>query len=53
MHYAKPPVEMMAAILAGFILCGIAMRSRSILPGVVLHWLVQMSIDFANCTWWR
>ncbi len=53
MHYAKPPMEMMAAILAGFILCGIALRSRSILPGVVLHWLVQMSIDFANCTWWR
>lgn len=53
MHYGKPPIEMMAAILAGFILCGIALRSRSILPGVLLHWLVQMSIDFANCTWWR
>ncbi len=53
MHYGKPPIEMMAAIAAGFILCGIALRSRSILPGVFLHWLVQMSIDFANCTWWR
>ncbi len=53
MHYGKPPMEMMAAILAGFILCGIALRSRSIMPGVVLHWLVQVSIDFANCTWWR
>jgi membrane protease YdiL (CAAX protease family) len=53
MHYGKPPIEMMAAIVAGFILCGIALRSRSILPGVVLHWLVQMSMDFANCTWWR
>ena len=53
MHYGKPPLEMMAAIFAGFILCGIALRSRSILPGVVLHWLVQMSMDFANCTWWR
>jgi uncharacterized protein len=53
MHYAKPPMEMMMAIFASFILCGIALRSRSIWPGVILHWLVQMSIDFANCTWWR
>ena len=43
MHYAKPPVEMLSAVGAGFILCGIALRSRSILPGVLLHSLVALS----------
>ena len=53
MHYGKPPLEMLSAIAAGFILCGIALRSRSILPGVLLHSLVALSMEFANSHWWR
>ncbi len=53
MHYGKPPLEMMAAIAAGFILCGISLRSKSIFPGVFLHWMVALSMDFVRCSFWR
>lgn len=53
MHYTKPEAEMLGAILAGPLLCAIALKSRSIWPGVVLHWLVAASMDFFACKWWR
>lgn len=53
MHYTKPEAEMLGAILAGPVLCAIALRSRSIWPGVVLHWLVAASMDFFASRWWR
>ncbi len=53
MHYTKPEAEMLGAIVAGPILCAIALRSRSIWPGVVLHWLVAASMDFFASRWWR
>ncbi|MBW1883608.1 MAG: CPBP family intramembrane metalloprotease, partial [Deltaproteobacteria bacterium] len=40
MHFGKPQAEVYASLAAGFILCWIALRSRSIWPGVLLHWLV-------------
>jgi membrane protease YdiL (CAAX protease family) len=53
MHVGKPELEMLAAVPAGFILCYIALRSRSIWPGVLLHWLVATTLDFAVSTWWH
>lgn len=53
MHIGKPEAEAFASILAGFILCWIALRSKSIWPGVILHSLVAASMDFFASTWWR
>lgn len=53
MHYGKPELEMASAMLAGLILCFISLRSRSIWPGVLLHWLVASTMDFMAASWWR
>ncbi len=53
MHFGKPEAEVFASVAAGFILCWIALRSRSIWPGVLLHWLVATSMDFFASSWWR
>jgi len=52
-HLGKPEAEMLGAIPAGFLLCWIAQRSRSIWPGVILHWLVAMSMEFFAASFWR
>ena len=46
MHFDKPQPEVYASLFAGLILCWIALRSKSIWPGVLLHWLVASSMDF-------
>lgn len=53
MHVGKPEAEMLGAIAAGMILCAIALQSKSIWPGVVLHWLVASTMDFFAARWWR
>ena len=53
MHVGKPEAEMLGAIAAGFILCGISLRSKSIWPGVVLHAGVATTMDFFTSDWWR
>jgi uncharacterized protein len=53
MHVGKPEAEMLGAIAAGFILCGISLRSKSIWPGVVLHAGVATTMDFFASDWWR
>jgi membrane protease YdiL (CAAX protease family) len=53
MHFGKPELEVVASLPAGLILCWIALRSRSIWPGVLLHWMVATSMDFFASTWWR
>ena len=53
MHYGKPELEMASAVIAGLILCFISLRSRSIWPGVLLHWLVASTMDFFAASWWR
>jgi membrane protease YdiL (CAAX protease family) len=53
MHYGKPELEMASAVIAGLVLCHIAIRSRSIWPGVLLHWLVASTMDFFAAHWWR
>ena len=53
MHYGKPALEMASAMIAGLVLCFLALRSRSIWPGVLLHWLVAGTMNFFASTWWR
>ncbi len=53
MHFGKPEAEVLGSVFAGFILCFIALRSRSIWPGVILHWMVATSMDLFASTWWR
>ncbi|MGE0785137.1 MAG: CPBP family glutamic-type intramembrane protease [Sandaracinaceae bacterium] len=53
MHYGKPELEMASAVIAGIVLCLIALRSRSIWPGVLLHWLVASTMDFMASDFWR
>lgn len=53
MHFGKPELETAAAVVAGLVLCFIALRSKSIWPGVVLHWLVASTMDFFAAEWWR
>jgi uncharacterized protein len=53
MHYGKPELEMASAMIAGLILCFLALRSRSIWPGVLLHWLVASTMDFVASSFWR
>jgi membrane protease YdiL (CAAX protease family) len=52
-HMNKPTLEMLGSVAGGFILCWIALRSRSIWPGVFLHWLVYVSLEFFGSIWWR
>jgi membrane protease YdiL (CAAX protease family) len=44
-HYGKPMPETIGAIGAGIILGTLAMRSRSIWGGVVVHCAVAISMD--------
>jgi membrane protease YdiL (CAAX protease family) len=53
MHVGKPEAEMASAAIGGLVLCFIALRSRSIWPGVVIHALVAATMDFFASTWWR
>ena len=53
MHIGKPEVEALSSIIAGFILCYIALRTKSIWPGVLLHWQVAMTMDFFTSSWWH
>lgn len=53
MHVGKPEMEMIASLAAGFILCLLALRSKSIWPGVILHSMVATTMDFFASSWWR
>jgi uncharacterized protein len=44
-HFGKPMPETLGAILAGLALGALALRSRSWLPGALLHWGVGLSMD--------
>lgn len=51
MHFGKPPLEMLSAVFAGFILCWLAWRGRSIWPGVLLHWAVNTTVELFGSPW--
>lgn len=53
MHFGKPEAETAGALIAGLVLCYLALKSKSIWPGVLLHWLVASTMDFFAATWWR
>ena len=44
-HFGKPAPETFAAILAGFVLGYLAIKSKSFLWGWMLHWGVAISMD--------
>jgi membrane protease YdiL (CAAX protease family) len=44
-HFGKPVAETFSAIVAGFILGWIALKSRSFLWGFFLHWAVAITMD--------
>jgi len=44
-HFGKPMPETFAAIVAGTLLGYLALRSRSFLWGVLLHWSVAITMD--------
>ena len=51
-HYGKPMPETLGAIIAGLVLGTLAMRTRSIWGGVILHVAVALTMDLmatANC----
>jgi membrane protease YdiL (CAAX protease family) len=45
-HYHKPMPEALGAIVAGVVLGEIAWRTKSIIPGLVLHLAVGLTMDF-------
>jgi hypothetical protein len=45
MHQGKPALETYGSIVAGIVLGIIALRNRSFLPGVLLHWSVAATLD--------
>ncbi|MCB9797123.1 MAG: CPBP family intramembrane metalloprotease [Alphaproteobacteria bacterium] len=52
-HWGKPELEMLGSLPAGLVLCWIVLRSGSIWPGVWIHWMVAMTMDFLVSEWWR
>lgn len=44
-HFGKPAPEAFAAIIAGFVLGYLALRSRSFVPGIFLHIGVALTMD--------
>jgi membrane protease YdiL (CAAX protease family) len=46
-HFSKPPIEALASILAGLLLGTLALASRGIWGGVLLHVAVALTMDFS------
>ncbi len=44
-HFGKPPLEVFASIAAGLILGTLAIRRRSVFPGLALHLLAAIGMD--------
>jgi len=51
MHYGKPQIETLSAIAAGFILCWLALKGRSIWPGVLIHAAVSTTMEMFAARW--
>lgn len=45
-HIGKPEGEMLAAIFGGLLLGALALRTRSILYPLIIHWFLGMTMDF-------
>jgi hypothetical protein len=44
-HFGKPFTETIAAIVAGVVLGLLSLKSRSVIPGVVVHYTVAITMD--------
>jgi uncharacterized protein len=51
MHWGKPDLELLAALPAAVFLGILALRSRSIVPGLVLHFSVALCVNL-GCLFW-
>ncbi len=49
-HFHKPALEAFASIFAGFILGILSLRTNTIFGGILLHYLVALSMDIL-CLW--
>lgn len=47
-HFSKPFIEVLAAIIAGLVLGTLAMRTKSIWLGFLLHCVVALGMDLAS-----
>ena len=45
LHYHKTPIEALAAIISGVVLGAVALHTRTIIGGVMLHMAVALSMD--------
>lgn len=50
MHYSKPLPEAIGSIIAGVLLGGLALETRSFIYGAAIHWLVAMTMDIVVVT---
>ena len=46
-HFGKPMTETIAAIIAGIALGILSLKSRSIVPGILIHYSVAIAMDYA------
>jgi membrane protease YdiL (CAAX protease family) len=46
-HFGKPMAETVAAIVAGLALGLLSLKSKSIVPGILIHYSVAIAMDFA------
>ena len=44
-HYAKPFPEAMGAVVAGLVLGWLALRTRTIVGGVIVHGTIALAMD--------
>ena len=47
-HFGKPFPETVGAIIAGIVLGTMALKSRSIIPGILLHYIVAIAMDLLS-----
>ncbi|MBU1101343.1 MAG: CPBP family intramembrane metalloprotease [Bacteroidetes bacterium] len=53
LHNGKPPLETFSAILGGIVLGILALRTRSFIYGVFVHFGIMVSIDFISALRYR
>ena len=47
-HFGKPFPETLGAIVAGLVLGTMALRSRSIVPGILVHFSIAIGMDLLS-----
>jgi membrane protease YdiL (CAAX protease family) len=52
-HLGKPIPEVVASVFFGVLLCWVALRARSIWPGVALHWAISVFLELFSAQFFR